>query len=96
MVSEEQYIALRAQGPNASLKEFVQLKVYETLALFKQEISQSQGEGLHLHQQLIQSKSRAEKQELELGQLRQQVRDIKDDSERRVGQLERRNLDLES
>jgi hypothetical protein len=31
IVSEEQYIALKALGPNGSLKEFIQVKVYDAL-----------------------------------------------------------------
>jgi hypothetical protein len=48
-----------------------------------------------LHQ-LALFKNKCEKGEIEINALRQQLKDVKDDAERRTSALQRRNLDLES
>ena len=45
--------------------------------------------------QLSLYKNKCEKYEIEIQGLRQQLKDVKDDSERRISALNRRNLDVE-
>lgn len=42
------------------------------------------------------AKNRIEKDEIEISGLRNQLKQIKEDAERRLGSLERRNLELET
>jgi hypothetical protein len=45
---------------------------------------------------LTQLKNKNEKAEIEISGLRQQLKEVKEDSERRIAALSRRNLDVES
>lgn len=46
--------------------------------------------------ELTQARNRVEKDEIEINSIRSQLRQVKEDAERRVGALERRNLELET
>lgn len=61
-----------------------------------QDFNNGQTEGKQLFHQFTQLKNKHEKAEIEIAGLRQQLKEIKEDSERRIAALSRRNLDLES
>jgi hypothetical protein len=60
VVSEEVYIMLKS-NLNCSLKEFIQVKVYETLQAYMQDLTHTQGESTHMFQQVQTGKSKIEK-----------------------------------
>jgi hypothetical protein len=59
-------------------------------------MSAHQGESQDLFSQLQQAQGRLMKNDIEIKNLRQQLKDSKEDSLRRTSALERRNLDLET
>ena len=61
-----------------------------------QDLATSQSSGQETFHQLTQFKNRCEKQEIEINSVRQQLKDVKEESERRIAAMNRRNLDLES
>ena len=61
-----------------------------------EDLNSNQGENKKLFHDLTVAKNRIEKDEIEIQALRTQLKQVKDDAERRVGALERRNLELET
>lgn len=88
---------LKAKQEHAqSFKEFVQVKVFECLQTYIKDFNASQTEGKQLFHQFTQLKNKNEKSEIEINGLRQQLKEVKEDAERRISALSRRNLDVES
>ena len=97
VVAEETYVELKARPEqHQSLKEFVQIKVFEELTQYMQDLSNAQAENKELFHQLNQFKNKAEKGEIEVKSLRSQLKEVREDAERRIGALSRRNLDVEA
>lgn len=97
VLSEEAYVELKATPEgNLSLKEFIQVKVYEALMGYCEDLNSNQGENKKLFHDLQVAKNRIEKDEIEINALRTQIKQIKEDADRRVSALERRNLELET
>lgn len=97
VVAEETYVELKAKAETIqSFKEFVQVKVFECLETYMKDFNSGQVEGKQLFHQFTQLKNKSEKAEIEINGLRQQLKEVKEDSERRIAALSRRNLDVES
>lgn len=97
ILSEEGYVELKAKpDQHQSLKEFVQVKVFEELHGYMQDLSTANAENKEIFHQLSQLKNKCEKYEIENSGLRQQLKDVRDDGERKLSSLQRRNLDLEN
>ena len=61
-----------------------------------QELDQHEGENTKLFHNLKMANNRIEKDQIEILALRTQLKEVKEESDRRVAALERRNLDLET
>ena len=81
---------------NASLKEFVQVKVYETLQTYLRDLEKYQYDNQEAIMQLTQVRSQLEREKIERETIAKQLKDIREDSRRRIDNLERRNQELES
>ena len=90
MISEEVYIELKTKQ-NQSLKEFIQVKVYETLQNYLRDLEHYQMDSQETAQQLIKARSQLEREKMERDNLTKQLKDIREDSARRIDALERRN-----
>ena len=97
VVAEETYVELKSkQEHNLSLKEFVQIRVFEAVQNYAEDLNQNEGETKQIFHNLKQTQNKLERSQIEVKSLQNQLKDIRDDSERRVSALERRNLELES
>ena len=62
MVAEEVYIELKGRAAHRlSLKEFIQIRVYEAIQSYAEGMSAGQGESKRLHVELGQVKNKVEK-----------------------------------
>lgn len=67
LVAEESYIDLKNKHyEHLSLKEFIQLRVYETLLDYVQELDQHQGENTKLFHSLKIAQNKLEKDQIEI------------------------------
>ena len=97
VVAEETYVELKSkQEHNLSLKEFIQIRVFEAVQNYAEDLNQNEGEAKQIFHNLKQTQNKLERSQIEVKSLQNQLKDIRDDSERRVSALERRNLELES
>ena len=97
VVAEETYVELKAkQEHTLSLKEFIQVRVFEAVQNYAEDLNQNEGETKQIFHNFKQTQNKLERSQIEVKSLQNQLKDIRDDSERRVSALERRNLELES
>ena len=97
VVAEETYVELKnKQEHTLSLKEFIQIRVFEAVQNYAHDLNQHQGENTELFHNLKLAQNKLERSQIETKSLQNQLKDIKHDSERRVAALERRNLELET
>ena len=90
LISEETYADLKTKQ-NQSLKEFVQVKVFETLQTYLRDLEQYQFDNQQISAQLFQMRTQLEKDRSEKESLAKQLKEVRDDSRRQIDQLERRN-----
>ncbi len=78
------------------MKQYIQIKVFEQIQCYQSDLQAKS----KLTTELLQSQStqanKIEQQTIEINGLRQQLKDVKEDAERRISALNRRNLDVES
>lgn len=81
---------------NQSLKEFVQVKVYETLQTYLRDLEKLQFDNQEAVTQLIQTRSQLDRERIEKDTSSKQLKEVRDDARRRIDALERRCQELES
>jgi len=97
VIPEESYIELKSKPDHLqSLKEFIQIKVFDALQNYAHDLNQNQGENEQLFHDLHLAKNKNEKNEIEINSLRSHIKEVKEDAQRRVAALERRNVELET
>ena len=94
LISEETYAEIKHKT-NQSLKEFIQMKVYDTLKTYLRDLEKYQFQSQEQASQLVHLKSQVERERNEKETFSKQLREIRDDSRRRIDALERRNQELE-
>lgn len=95
LISEEAYVELKVKQ-NQSLKEFVQVKVYETLQTYLRDLDRYRFDNQESASQLLQLKSSVERERMEKDNMAKQLKDLRLDAHRRIDALERRNQELEA
>jgi chromosome segregation ATPase len=95
LISEEAYVELKVKQ-NQSLKEFVQVKVYETLQSYLRDLDKQRYDNQEATSQLLQYKTQLERERMEKDNMAKQLKDLRLDSHRRIDALERRNQELEA
>lgn len=78
------------------MKEFVQVKVYETLQNYLRDLERYQLENREISQDLVQARSQYEREQLERTNLQKQLKDSREDAQRRIEALEKRNHELQT
>jgi len=81
---------------NQSLKEFVQVKVYDTLQSYLRDLEKYQYDNQETASNLIHTRAQLEREKMERENLHKQLKDVREDSRRRIEALEMRNKDLQS
>ena len=85
LVAQETYIDLKNRPyDHLSLKEFIQIRIFETLNDYVQELDQHQGENNKLFHNLKMAQNKLEKDQIEISALRTRLKEVKEESERRV------------
>jgi len=70
--------------------------VYETLQSYLRDLEKLQYDNQEFTSQLIQSNSQLDRERIEKDTMGKQLREIREDSRRRIEALERRNQELEA
>jgi cell shape-determining protein MreC len=76
---------------NQSLKEFIQVKVYDTLQTYLQDLDKYQADTRETAAQLIQTRSQLERERMEKETMGKHIKELREDTRRRIDALERRN-----
>jgi len=96
LVSEETYVELRAKPEeHRSLKEFIQVKVYEQLERYNRDLESLRRENDELVEQSLALQHKSDRDSRELEAIKKLSRDRDEDSRRKVDAAERRARELE-
>lgn len=96
LVSEETYVELRSKPEHEmSLKEYLQVKVYESLDKYQREVDNLRRENDELAEINMQLKLKSDRDQREVDSMRKLVQEREEDSRRRLDAQERRVKDLE-
>jgi len=95
LISEEAYVELKVKQ-NQSLKEFVQVKVYETLQTYLRDLDRYRYDHQESSSQVMHLKTQVERERMEKDSMAKQLKDLRLDAHRRIDALERRNQELEA
>jgi regulator of replication initiation timing len=97
VVSEETYVELKAKPEDArSLREFVQVRVYEALEKYQREVEDLRRENDSLAEDNMNLKLRSDRDQRELESLKKLAREREEDARRRIDAAERRTKELEA
>ena len=96
LISEEAYIEYRAKPEERrSFKEFILVKVYETVSMYAKELEKQRRENQDMSQESLVLKSKLDKALREVDSYKNLSRERDEDARRRIEALERKNKDLE-
>ena len=97
LLSKESYVELKARPEDQrSFKEFIQVKVYETVEKYQRELEILRRENDELSEESMVIKLRGDKVEREYEGLKKLSRDREEDSRRKTNALEIRAKELEN
>jgi chromosome segregation ATPase len=96
LVSEETYIELKSKPEEQrSLKEYLQVKIYESLDRYQRELESLRRENDELEEQSLALQHKADRDQREVDAMRKLMKDREEDARRRIDAAERRNRELE-
>ena len=97
LVSEEHYVELKAKPEDQrSLKEYIQVKVYESLEKYHIEISNLRRENADLVEENLNLKLKNDRDNRELESIKKLSREREEDARRKLDAMERRSKELET
>ncbi len=95
-MSEETYVELKASPEERrSLKEFLQVRIYESLERYQRELEGLRRENDELVEQSLALQHKSDKDTREVEAIRKMMRDREEDARRRIDAAERRSKELE-
>ena len=96
IVSEETYVEVKSKRDDErSLKEEIQVKVYEALEKYQREVEMLRSECEDTSKELQELRLKAERDSRELQSQKRLQKDREEDSRRKIDDLETRNTKLE-
>ena len=96
VVAEETYVELKAiPEDRRSLKEFLQVRIYEALYNYQRELESLRRENDELVEQSLALQHKADRDSRELDSIKKLMKDREEDARRRIDTAERRSKELE-